>query len=353
MSWTCDGVPKNGKTYHGLGGAHTPFKNNSPDCEDCGLPEESSRPPEEKKPIGAIVAGLAAIVIAGGGAYWWTQVRCPSGFERTAGQCEDPHRETYQEAIKKGQDALDSAIKAQDPTKLSEARTALNEAIEQLDGIPEKAAVSREAVNQANVFLDELQHIDTLINEDKAEKTAIELATKAEDLKSLKDASDQLNQVVERLEAVPKTVGISPKIEEKLKALNSKVKEVKQLEAIESLAATAKQNTAEAASSIPELKAVEAEWKKILTQLGEVPDGSFLEAKVQKKRTEYNQELSKVQDRINALVTPPIDPPTPTPTDPDPTYQPTPPSYRPAPPTYRPVPRDPCAVEPKPSTCLF
>jgi len=363
MSWTCDGVPKNGKTYHGLGGAHTPFQNDSPDCEDCGLPQESSQGGggvnggnSGQPPIGAIVAGLAAIVIAGGGGYWWTQVRCPTGFERIAGQCEDPYRETYQKSIDKGQLALDSAIKAKDPKELSEARTALDEAIVELNGIPADAAVSREAVNQSSLFNDELKYIDILINEGEAEKAATDLATKAKDLKALQDASDQLKQVAERLGSVPKTSGIFPKTEERLKAVNPKVNEVTQLQSIESLVTTAKQNTdtAKQASSITALESVKTEWNKILKELDKVPDSTFLAAKVKENQDKCNEELRQIQDLIEDLIRP-----TPGPTGistPVPIYQEDPPTYRRDPePPYRPdpVPSDPCAVEPKPSTCLF
>ncbi|MGK7896887.1 MAG: hypothetical protein AB4372_25555, partial [Xenococcus sp. (in: cyanobacteria)] len=45
--WMCDGIPKNGKKYPGLGGAHGPYENDSPYCGDCGLPRESSIPQSE------------------------------------------------------------------------------------------------------------------------------------------------------------------------------------------------------------------------------------------------------------------------------------------------------------------
>ena len=42
--WICDGIPKNRKKYPGLGGAHGLYENDSPYCDDCGLPRESSIP---------------------------------------------------------------------------------------------------------------------------------------------------------------------------------------------------------------------------------------------------------------------------------------------------------------------
>ncbi|WP_013322606.1 ABC transporter substrate-binding protein [Gloeothece verrucosa] len=42
MPWTCDGVPKDGKSYpQAIPGGHTPYENNGPDCNICGLPQEA------------------------------------------------------------------------------------------------------------------------------------------------------------------------------------------------------------------------------------------------------------------------------------------------------------------------
>lgn len=42
MPWNCDGVPKDGKNYsQAIPGGHTPYENNGPDCNICGLPQEA------------------------------------------------------------------------------------------------------------------------------------------------------------------------------------------------------------------------------------------------------------------------------------------------------------------------
>ena len=45
MSWICDGVPKNGKSYPEAQGKHQPMDNNDLNCIECGLPKESMDPP--------------------------------------------------------------------------------------------------------------------------------------------------------------------------------------------------------------------------------------------------------------------------------------------------------------------
>ena len=56
-SWTCDGVPKDGKQYPGVS-PHTPHQNTGPDCIICGLPQEAMQPGKAgKKPAKTVVAG--------------------------------------------------------------------------------------------------------------------------------------------------------------------------------------------------------------------------------------------------------------------------------------------------------
>ncbi len=70
-SWTCDGVPKDGKQYPGVS-SHTPQTNTGPDCIICGLPREAMQPSHAgKKQSGTtvIVGGsgnTGTTVIAGG-----------------------------------------------------------------------------------------------------------------------------------------------------------------------------------------------------------------------------------------------------------------------------------------------
>ncbi|ACB50387.1 unknown [Crocosphaera subtropica ATCC 51142] len=57
-SWTCDGVPKDGKQYPGVS-PHTPQTNTGPDCIICGLPKEAMEPSqgEKQKPGKTVMAG--------------------------------------------------------------------------------------------------------------------------------------------------------------------------------------------------------------------------------------------------------------------------------------------------------
>lgn len=45
-NWTCDGIPKDGKSYPDHSGPHPVHQNNSLDCEICGLPKEAMQPPK-------------------------------------------------------------------------------------------------------------------------------------------------------------------------------------------------------------------------------------------------------------------------------------------------------------------
>lgn len=57
-SWTCDGVPKDGKQYPGVS-PHTPQVNTGPDCIICGLPKEAMNPGQagKSKPGKTVMAG--------------------------------------------------------------------------------------------------------------------------------------------------------------------------------------------------------------------------------------------------------------------------------------------------------
>ncbi|MEA5510411.1 ABC transporter substrate-binding protein [Crocosphaera sp. UHCC 0190] len=59
-SWTCDGVPKDGKQYPGAS-PHTPQQNTGPDCIICGLPQEAMQPGKTgNKPAKTVVAGSSS-----------------------------------------------------------------------------------------------------------------------------------------------------------------------------------------------------------------------------------------------------------------------------------------------------
>ncbi|MDJ0844574.1 ABC transporter substrate-binding protein [Crocosphaera sp.] len=59
-SWTCDGVPKDGKQYPGVS-PHSPQTNTGPDCIICGLPREAMEPGKggTPKPGKTVVAGTS------------------------------------------------------------------------------------------------------------------------------------------------------------------------------------------------------------------------------------------------------------------------------------------------------
>ena len=142
-SWTCDGIPKDGKEYPDLGGAHEPAENYSLDCDICGLPKEAvipggvpgknGNPPINLKYIlGAVAVGI--LLVAGGSAAYF------SGF--LGG---DRHLDTYEEAVASGDEALSIIRTHSNSSELVQAQEYLSEAITQLSKIPQKAAIYPQA----------------------------------------------------------------------------------------------------------------------------------------------------------------------------------------------------------------
>ncbi|MEY2979587.1 MAG: hypothetical protein RLZZ435_3727, partial [Cyanobacteriota bacterium] len=102
MSWICDGIPKNGKSYPEAKGKHQPVDNNDLNCIECGLPKESiDPPPTPALPWRLSVLVAFAIALMGTGSFLLVtdQLRCDPGFERMAGKCVDPYRDRYLEAV--------------------------------------------------------------------------------------------------------------------------------------------------------------------------------------------------------------------------------------------------------------
>ena len=147
-SWTCDGIPKDGKEYPGLGGAHEPYENYSLDCERCGLPKESQ---EHGKTIlinstnnlpyilGAVA--VAIILLAGGSAAYFSGL---IGGDR--------HQNTYEEGVASGEEALSIIETHENPEELEQAQEYLSEAMTKLSKIPEKAAIYPEAAVKMNDY---------------------------------------------------------------------------------------------------------------------------------------------------------------------------------------------------------
>lgn len=134
-SWICDGVPKDGKEYSGLGGAHEPIENYSLDCE-CGLPKGSHIPPPPGLPIKPILGAVTVAIILVGGA---------SAVYFSGLLDGDRHLQTYEEAIASGEEALTIIQTHSTPEELAKAQEYLSLAITNLSKIPEKASIYPEA----------------------------------------------------------------------------------------------------------------------------------------------------------------------------------------------------------------
>ena len=230
QGWECDGIPKDGKNYPGLGGAHTPCINYAPDCEECGLPKESSIP--KSRPILgkiAIIATIALIVgIAGGGTLYTIRNRCEAGLERIEGQCIDPFQQPYEEARQQGDRAIKNSQSYQTLEELQNAKKSLEETIEQLETIPENTSIYEQVQDSLTNYQDELKTIDTRL---KTEQDAQQLFTEVEaiaskfnrdiiknftDKKQLEQAKSKLIKAVEKLELISSDSLVAEKKQEQL-----------------------------------------------------------------------------------------------------------------------------------------
>lgn len=139
-SWTCDGIPKDGKEYPDFGGAHEPYENYSSECDICGLPEKSQgthvEPPEDGKLnqyiLGAVAVGI--LFLAGGSAAY---------FSGLVGG--DRYLNTYEEAVASGDEALSIIRTHSNSDELAQAQEYLSEAMTKLSQIPQKTAIYPQA----------------------------------------------------------------------------------------------------------------------------------------------------------------------------------------------------------------
>lgn len=308
-SWNCDGIPKNGREYSGLGGEHPPHENYSLDCEICGLPRESQviggKPPGVPIPIKTIatVAIVGVVAIAGGvTAYNLIAKGCETGLEKIDGECIDPFLEPYQEATQQGNEAISLASNYQTVEDLKIADTSLSEAITELSQIPSEALVYPEVATR----LEEYEQKSTEINS-HIERETIAQATIAE---------------------------------------------------VETIAQTAQEQT-EVAQNTSQLTAAKEKWLEAKNKLGEIESDTLVTPVAQQYQSDYDQQIADLDERIATVArqnaprpsvnrnpqpkatTPPVRQPTPTK------------STTPARTQPKAIPSDPCAGDNPPANCRF
>jgi hypothetical protein len=143
-SWTCDGIPKNGKQYPDIKPEkHEPEKNYASDCAICGLPKEamdrvkSGGGSLRKKPI-LTAAVIGSIILTGGGiAYTFIAQGCDQGLHKIDGQCVDLYLQTYEESKQQGDQAVNLANNYQSIEDLEKAQLSLDAVFNQLNQIPQ------------------------------------------------------------------------------------------------------------------------------------------------------------------------------------------------------------------------
>ncbi len=179
-SWICDGIPKDGKEYPGLGGAHDSYVNYAPDCDECGLPRESSIPNSKSFPIATLIIAAVAFIIAmaGGGAFYAIKMKgCETGLEKIDGQCIDPFLQTYQEAAQQGDGAITIANSYQTLEDLEQAQLTLANAVTKLVQIPSEALVYRQVETKLEEYDQKRVEINNNITKEKAAQEKLKEVT--------------------------------------------------------------------------------------------------------------------------------------------------------------------------------
>ena len=299
-SWICDGIPKDGKEYPDLGGAHDPYVNYAPDCDECGLPKESSVPSSQSIPITTVIIAAVALVIvmAGGGVFYAVKMKgCETGLEKIDGQCIDPFLQAYQDAAQQGDGAITIANSYQTLEDLEQAQLTLANAVTKLVQIPSEALVYRQVETKLEEYDQKRVEINNNITKEKA-------------------AQEKLNEVA-------------------------------------TLASVAKEET-DLAKTTSQLTAAKQQWKEAKNKLKEIDNTSLIASQIGQHQSDYDQEIKLIDERIAKLNIPPTPAPKPKPYRPRRT-SPTPKQVVPAKPRVKPntSPYDPCAVENPPSNCRF
>ena len=308
-SWNCDGIPKNGREYSGLGGEHPAHENYSLDCEICGLPRESQsskgKSPEVPIPIKTIatVIILGVVAIAGGvTAYNLIAKSCEAGLEKVDGECIDPFLEPYQKATQQGNEAISLASNYQTVEDLKIADTTLSEAISELSQIPSEALVYPEVETR----LEEYQQKRTEITSNIERETAAQA----------------------------------------------------KLEEVATIAQTAKEQT-EVAQSTTQLTAAKEKWLEAKNKLNKIDSDTLVTSVAQQYQSDYDQQIVDLDKRIATVAqqNPPrpsvnrtTQPKATTPPVRQPTRTKVNPSVRTLPQV---IPSDPCAGDNPPQNCRF
>ena len=303
-SWSCDGIPKNGKKYpefepHKL---HPPELNYGADCAVCGLPKEAMAKPQRNLTPILIAMAVGGIVLIGGGiGYFALAGKCDPGLQKIDGECIDPYSQPYQTAKQQGDAAVQLANNYQTIEDLEKAQLSLSAVFNQLNQIPEDATIYSEVKSQLQTYQPEPTKIDANLK---------------------KETQARAN-----------------------------------LSAAQAIAAQAAQETNTAQSST-QLNSAKQKWQEAQSQLAAIANDTLLAAQITQLQTEYSHKITELDGRIAALNQrnmPQIVTPVKVTPQPQPRSQPQPqPKPRPKA-TPKPVvkPGDPCAVPNPPANCLF
>lgn len=247
-SWICNGIAKDRKEYSGLGGAHEPHENYSPDCEICGLPRESQESPaislidylSTRALMIVVIAGILAMV-GGVAAYTFIAKGCEPGLEKIDDQCIDPFLQPYQEAKLQGDEAINLASNYQTIEDLERAELTLSNAITQLSQIPSEALIYQEVKTELEGYKTKKEEINSNWKKEKAAKD--------------------------------------------------------KLEEIKNIVQVAKSKT-DAAKTTSQLAAAKQKWEDAKNKLKEISSTRLITSFVEKYRSDCNQHIKSIDERI-------------------------------------------------------
>ncbi len=247
LNWQCDGIPKNGKTYEGLGGKHELIENFSDTCSFCALPREatleSSPPPP---PWWILIFGVAII---SGGAIALNSclierffIKCPTDQENSV------YTSRYNDISKQAQKSRDKFLQSSDLKSMQAERENLSDVITDLGTIKklksEKCCpilIYPTVAKQFPMLKDNLSDMDVFISTEKLAVDADKIAQSAKTIADIEKAKNGFKNAIISINKVSGSSFFAKKIDvkqaeyqkqlkildEKSKALEQKLKQEK------------------------------------------------------------------------------------------------------------------------------
>ena len=224
---------------------------------------------------------------------------CDKGLERVEGECIDPYLQTYENAVQIGKQGINLGNNYQDTADLETAKLDLENAIAQLQGIPQDALVFQRITPTLEAYQNSKKAIEKNLTEETAATTQLDAAIQIAE--SARFATDS-------------------------------------------------------AKTKSELSIAKQQWENAISMLRKVPVTKLSKSTTQQYQSEYQTQIADINQRITAL-TPKPQPKTPTYKPPRKVYTPPRKDTTTKPPKTQPKTTTPsvdiCASDNPPQRCLF